>query len=189
MYTYIYTYTICTHIHALPPPPPVFFPFQSIMIIHENWVKAGLLIYRCIDIYIYTYIYIYIFMLTPHPLFLPVDHDYPRELGQGRPAREAQGARGQALARRPHHQPRPQLDHPNDHGTRQRKSIDCRIVPGSFPNPVVSVGVCYTAVDAAAGGLTTGWWAVVLERFSSHPLKPVYVSVCVCAYSICWLGL
>jgi len=34
----------------------------------------------------------------------------------------------------------------------------------------VSVGVCYTAVDAAAGGLTTGWWAVVLECFSSHPL-------------------
>jgi len=40
--------------------------------------------------------------------------------------------------------------------------IDYRIVPGSFPNPVVSVGVCYTAVDAVAGGLTTGWWAVVL---------------------------
>ena len=34
----------------------------------------------------------------------------------------------------------------------------------------MSVGVCYTAVDAAAGGLTTGWWAVVLECFSSHPL-------------------
>ena len=33
--------------------------------------------------------------------------------------------------------------------------VDYRIVPGSFPNPVVSVGVCYTAVDAAAGGLTT----------------------------------
>jgi len=37
-------------------------------------------------------------------------------------------------------------------------------------NPVVSVGVCYTAVDAAAGGLTTGWWAIVLECFSSHLL-------------------
>jgi len=49
-------------------------------------------------------------------------------------------------------------------------AIDYRIVPGSFPNPVVSVGVCYTAVDAAAGGLTTGWWAVVLECFSPHPL-------------------
>jgi len=52
-------------------------------------------------------------------------------------------------------------------------AIDYRIVPGSFPNPVVSVGVCYSAVDAAAGaagGLTTGWWAVVLECFSSHPL-------------------
>jgi len=49
-------------------------------------------------------------------------------------------------------------------------SIDYRIVPGSFPNPGVSVGVCYTAVGAAAGGLTTGWWAVVLECFSSHPL-------------------
>ena len=48
--------------------------------------------------------------------------------------------------------------------------IDYRIVPGSFPNPVVSVGVCFTAVDAAAGGLTTGWWAVVLECFSSHLL-------------------
>jgi len=48
--------------------------------------------------------------------------------------------------------------------------IDYRIVPGSFPNPVVSVGVCYTAVDAAPGGVTTGWWAVVLECFSSHPL-------------------
>jgi len=48
--------------------------------------------------------------------------------------------------------------------------IDYRIVPGSFPNPVVSVGVCYTAVDAVAGGLTTGWWAVVLECFSSHLL-------------------
>jgi len=38
-------------------------------------------------------------------------------------------------------------------------------------HPVVSVGVCYTAVDAAAGGLTTGWWAVVLECFSSHLLQ------------------
>jgi len=37
-------------------------------------------------------------------------------------------------------------------------------------NPVVSIGVCYTAVDAAAGGLTSGWWAVVLECFSSHPV-------------------
>jgi len=50
--------------------------------------------------------------------------------------------------------------------------IDYRIVPDSFPNPVMSVGVYYTAVDAAAGGLTTGWWAVVLECFSSHPLPP-----------------
>ena len=47
--------------------------------------------------------------------------------------------------------------------TTPRQAIDYRTVPGSFPNPVVSVGVCYTAVDAAAGGLTTGWWAVVLE--------------------------
>ena len=46
-----------------------------------------------------------------------------------------------------------------------------RIVPGSFPNPAVSFGVCYSAVDAAAGGLTTGWWDVVLECFSSHPLR------------------
>jgi len=45
---------------------------------------------------------------------------------------------------------------------------DKRTVPGSFPNPVVSVGVCDTAVDAAAGGLTTGWLAVVLECFSSR---------------------
>jgi len=37
-------------------------------------------------------------------------------------------------------------------------------------HPVVSVGVCYTAVDAAAGGLTTGRWAVVLECYSSDPL-------------------
>ena len=51
-------------------------------------------------------------------------------------------------------------------------SIDYRIVPGSFPNPAVSVGVCYTAVDAAAGGLITGRWAVVWEC-SSHPLKLV----------------
>ena len=28
-------------------------------------------------------------------------------------------------------------------------SIDYGKVPGSFPNPVVSVGVCYTAMDAA----------------------------------------
>jgi len=35
-------------------------------------------------------------------------------------------------------------------------SIDCRIVPGSFPNPVVSVGVCYTAVDVAVGMLDHG---------------------------------
>jgi len=56
--------------------------------------------------------------------------------------------------------------------------IDYRIVPGSFPNPVVSVGVCYTAVDAAAGGLTTGWWAVVLECFSSNPLvRSAYLCV------------
>jgi len=42
----------------------------------------------------------------------------------------------------------------------------------------VAVGVCYTAVDAAAGaagGLTTGWWAVVLECFSSHPLIDMFV--------------
>ena len=38
----------------------------------------------------------------------------------------------------------------------------------------MSVGVCYTAVDAAAGGSTTGWWAVVLECFSSHPLMLVH---------------
>jgi len=31
--------------------------------------------------------------------------------------------------------------------------------------------MCYTTVDAAAGGLTTGWWAVVLECFSSHLLN------------------
>ena len=49
-----------------------------------------------------------------------------------------------------------------------RSAIDYRIIPGSFSNPVVSVGVCHTAVDAAAGGLTTGWWAVVLECFSLH---------------------
>jgi len=53
------------------------------------------------------------------------------------------------------------------------RPIDYRIVPGSFPNSVVSVGVCYTAVDAAAGGSTTGWWAVVLECVSSHPLTPL----------------
>jgi len=57
-------------------------------------------------------------------------------------------------------------------------AIDYRI-PRSFPNPVVSVGVCYTAVDAAAGGLTTGWWAFVLECFSSHLLparvKPLII--------------
>jgi len=52
-------------------------------------------------------------------------------------------------------------------------AIDYRIVPGRFPNPVVSVAVCYIAVDAAAGGLTTGWWAVVLECFSSHPLMVI----------------
>jgi len=52
-----------------------------------------------------------------------------------------------------------------------KPSIDYRIVPGCFPNPVMSVGVCYTAVDAAAGGLTTEWWTVVLERFSSHPWR------------------
>jgi len=51
-------------------------------------------------------------------------------------------------------------------------SIDYRIVPGSFPNPVVTIGVCCTAVDAAAGGLTTGWWTVVLECFHSYPLPP-----------------
>jgi len=55
--------------------------------------------------------------------------------------------------------------------------IDYRIVPGGFLNPVVSVGVCYTAVDAAAGGLTTEWWAVVLECFSSHPL-PLPTGIC-----------
>jgi len=50
-------------------------------------------------------------------------------------------------------------------------------------NPVVSVGVCYTAVDAVSGGLTTGWWAVVLECFSSHLLcARVCVRVCVCAF-------
>ena len=59
---------------------------------------------------------------------------------------------------------------PPAHNLSGSSSIDYRIVSGSFFNPVVSVGVCYTAVNAAAGGLTTGWWAVVLECFSSHPL-------------------
>jgi len=36
-------------------------------------------------------------------------------------------------------------------------AIDYRIVPGSFPNHVVSVGVCYTAVDAAAGACCVSW--------------------------------
>jgi len=40
--------------------------------------------------------------------------------------------------------------------SKRLEAIDYRIVPGSFPNPVVSVGLCYTAVDAVAGGLTTG---------------------------------
>jgi len=63
------------------------------------------------------------------------------------------------------------------------RPIDYRVVPGSFPNPVVSVGVCYTAVDAAAGGLTTGWWAVVLECFSSHPLRP-FIPFCFSASDV-----
>ena len=32
--------------------------------------------------------------------------------------------------------------------------------------------MCDTAVETTAGGLTTGWWAVVWECFSSHPLAP-----------------
>jgi len=73
----------------------------------------------------------------------------------------------------PTHQPAPLTGHaPPELG---ELPIDYRIVPGSFPNPVMSVGVCYTAVDAAAGGLTTGWWAVVLECFSSHLLLPPVV--------------
>ena len=55
-------------------------------------------------------------------------------------------------------------------------SITTGTVPGSFSKPVVSVGVCYTAVDAAAGGSTMGWWAVVLECLSSHPLWHLQVS-------------
>ena len=54
---------------------------------------------------------------------------------------------------------------------KQRGRSDHWIFPGSFSNPVVSVGVRDTAVVAAAGGLTTGWWDVVLECFSSHPLR------------------
>ena len=30
--------------------------------------------------------------------------------------------------------------------------------------------MCDTALETTAGGLTTGWWAVVWECFSSHPL-------------------
>jgi len=30
--------------------------------------------------------------------------------------------------------------------------------------------VCDSAVETTAGGLTTGWWAVLWECFSSHPL-------------------
>ena len=36
------------------------------------------------------------------------------------------------------------------------RSIDYRIVPGSFPNPVVSVGVCYTAVGRCRRRLDNG---------------------------------
>jgi len=60
--------------------------------------------------------------------------------------------------------------HAELHGHNPQVSIDCRIVPGSFPNPVAELGVCDTAVETTAGGLTTGWWAVVWECFSSHPL-------------------
>ena len=57
------------------------------------------------------------------------------------------------------------------------QAIDYRIVPGSFPNPVVSVRVCATlSWDAAAGGLTAGWWAIVLKCFSSHPLWYLFTS-------------
>ena len=36
----------------------------------------------------------------------------------------------------------------------------------------MSVAECATLPwDAAAGGSTTGWWAIVLECFSSHALK------------------
>jgi len=39
-----------------------------------------------------------------------------------------------------------------------------------FPQPCCRVGVCDTAVVTTVGGLTTGWWSVVLECFSSHPV-------------------
>jgi len=41
-------------------------------------------------------------------------------------------------------------------------SIDYRIVPGSFPNPVCQLECATLPWDAAAEGLTTGWWAVML---------------------------
>jgi len=37
-----------------------------------------------------------------------------------------------------------------------RVSIDYRIVPGSFPNPIVSAGVCYTAVGRCRRRLDRG---------------------------------
>jgi len=57
-------------------------------------------------------------------------------------------------------------------------AIDYRIIPGSFPNPVVSVGVCYTAVGRCRRRLDhgmVGFCAGVL--LSTSCVVPLFTSL------------
>jgi len=65
----------------------------------------------------------------------------------------------------------PQTNNHTNEAMRYHKRCEEKHSNTTAHYPVVSVGVCYTAVDAVAGGFTTGWWAVVLECFSSHLLN------------------
>jgi len=59
--------------------------------------------------------------------------------------------------------------------------IDYRIVPGSFPNPVVSVGVCYTLVGRCRRRLDHGMvgYCVEILLFTSF-VVPLVGDSCLC---------
>jgi len=64
-------------------------------------------------------------------------------------------------------------------------SIDYRIVPGSFPNPVVSVRVCYTLVGRCRRRLDHGMvgYCVGVLLFTSFDIYvSMYIYICVCMY-------
>jgi len=80
--------------------------------------------------------------------------------------------------------PSASLDWRRDRTLLGLRAIDYRIVLVVSPTLLCPLECASLPWDAAAGGLTTGWWAIVLECFSSHPLRvnPAWFR-CVLVYS------